>query len=103
MSKIERGEYVELEKLLAKNGNTITDESKIELVSRGGLHLCMIRSRGSLEYISGNKHFIFMLQFIQELIRKGPQRFGSMYMSLIQLHNLFTGTMCHYMIQHFNS
>ena len=36
MSKIERGEYVELEKLLVKNGNNITDESKIELVSRGG-------------------------------------------------------------------
>ena len=37
-TKIERGEFVELEKLVTKNSSTklLTDESRIELVTRGG-------------------------------------------------------------------
>ena len=37
-TKIERGEFVELEKLVTKNSITelLTDESRIELVTRGG-------------------------------------------------------------------
>ena len=35
-AKIEPSEFVELEKLLAKEGKYLTDESRVELVSRGG-------------------------------------------------------------------
>ena len=37
-AKIERGEFIELEKLLAKDGSTrmLNEEKQIELVSRGG-------------------------------------------------------------------
>ena len=35
-SKIERGEFVELDKLIAKDNRQLSDEKKIELVTRGG-------------------------------------------------------------------
>ena len=85
-SKIEKGEYVDLEKLLPKERGAsfgTTDENRLEWVQKDGLTFLAPAAARTVKIngiSNGNRHSEFMLQFIVVQIPVELRRFGSIFM-----------------------
>ena len=83
ISKIEKGEFVELQKLVPKDKRRKSgDDNRLEWI-----HQALSRTQLTRLQIlgDGNKFFMFMPQLIVEQILPGQRKYGNMCQLLIQL------------------
>ena len=86
-TKIERGEFVDLEKLIAKDNGSelLSEENRVELKAKEVPHTLLsytTKMWKSKVYVSGNKHSYSMLPYIPEQIHKEHLKYGNMSMLL---------------------
>ena len=97
ISKIEKGEFVNLDKLLPKEKRKRSADNRLEWVqSEGGMYLVPVSDRLTKSIISenGNKHLEFMLLFIVGQTRCVPEKSGNMCLLSALLLQVSFGKMC---------